>query len=574
MSRQKFALVFRVSPFSTFAIGVVTALSVALWATHSAAYEFYSDDINDQGMCADCHGAFSDSPYIPPSGSGSWFDDLHDVHRRDMLSGDCDTCHDGMTTSGRDVRLNSSAGGTGLDPISCIGCHGRVEDTGTSPDDCAFGGAFAGERCGDGAGLRQHHFNAGIEDCDDCHDLDSDPANFTPVDESVPPPYYSANDPNFPDMPSDPCSPAADGFPENYDPSSTLGLDNDGDGDYDELDGACAAVTPTPTATPTATPTDDPSATATATPTATPTDDPSATATATPSATPTADPSATATATATPTPTPSANPSATPIPAPLTRTQQVCVNEMNKNGERVNRAQLKENERCLKDFQRYKLVAPMTFDTCLIADRRGKVKKAEETTEMSEGRKCNRLSEPPRFAYTDSVTVNTAAKKGALALTSAIFGDPPVSDDLVTKTGDRDTAKCQFEMLKRAYRLESIVMREINKAKRKAIRDKTVGSEAALEAKLQAVFSSNDRIENAEDRLVKRVDNKCAALPDPDTIFPGYDCGKQDPDLSEVEACVIAAARCEACLKINAFDGLDLDCDEADDQDDGNGSCS
>ena len=33
-----------------------------------------------------------------------------------------------------------------------------------------------------------------------------------------------------------------------------------------------------------------------------------------------------------------------------------------------------------------------------------------------------------------------------------------------------------------------------------------------------------------------------------------------------VEACAIAAARCEACLKINAFDDLNLDCDQADDQ--------
>ena len=30
--------------------------------------------------------------------------------------------------------------------------------------------------------------------------------------------------------------------------------------------------------------------------------------------------------------------------------------------------------------------------------------------------------------------------------------------------------------------------------------------------------------------------------------------------------CVIAVARCEACLKINAFDALNLDCDQADDQ--------
>jgi hypothetical protein len=43
--------------------------------------------------------------------------------------------------------------------------------------------------------------------------------------------------------------------------------------------------------------------------------------------------------------------------------------------------------------------------------------------------------------------------------------------------------------------------------------------------------------------------------------------------LRQVEVCVIAAARCEACLKINAFDDLDLDCDKADDQNATNDSC-
>ena len=61
------------------------------------------------------------------------------------------------------------------------------------------------------------------------------------------------------------------------------------------------------------------------------------------------------TATATPTP--------TPMFDPLSKAQQACVNEMNKNGEKVNKAQLKENERCLNDFQREKLVASMTFDS-------------------------------------------------------------------------------------------------------------------------------------------------------------------------------------------------------------------
>jgi len=154
-----------------------------------------------------------------------------------------------------------------------------------------------------------------------------------------------------------------------------------------------------------------------------------------------------------------------------------------------------------------------------------------------------------------------------------IFGGPPVLDDsLVTRADDKETAKCQLEMLKRADKLENTVLKEVNRAKRRALRDETVGSNATLEAKLWAVFSSNDRIERTQDRLVRWVDRKCAVLqPRPNTIFPG-ECGEGDPDLRQVEICAIEAARCEACLKINAFDDLNLDCDQADDQAD-NGSC-
>ena len=234
---------------------------------------------------------------------------------------------------------------------------------------------------------------------------------------------------------------------------------------------------------------------------------------------------------------------------------------MNKDGEKVNKAQLKENERCLKDFQ-WERLAPMTFDTCTTADRKGRVQRAKERTETQDVRKCDSLDVPPPFAYTDSATVNTAAVNGALALTYEIFGGPALLDaGLVTKADNKHTAKCQLEMLKRADKLEDTVLKEVIKAKKKALRDETVNSSAALEARLQAVLSSNVRINRTQATLVKRVDRKCGGLPaDPDAIFPGA-CGEGDPSLGEVEACVIAAARYEACLKINAFDDLNLDCD-------------
>ena len=73
--------------------------------------------------------------------------------------------------------------------------------------------------------------------------------------------------------------------------------------------------------------------------------------------------------------------------------------------------------------------------------------------------------------------------------------------------------------------------------------------------------------------LVTGVDRKCDSSILPSSIspiFPG-NCGPL-LGLSEVEDFVIAASRCEACLKINAFDALNLDCDQADDQI-ANGSC-
>jgi hypothetical protein len=197
----------------------VLAGVVLLFATGANAYSQYSQSKGTATYCRSCHGDFRDSPYLSLSDGQTWGDDLHDVHRGVMLDGDCDTCH---STGKFPVSLGSSSGGTGLDAISCAGCHGRAEDgTGTGS-------------VGYAAGLRQHHWAAEVTICIDCH-IDSDPAEFTPVGEDILPPYYSDSDADHPLIPADPCNLAADGFLEDY-AATTLGLDNDGDDLYDEAD--------------------------------------------------------------------------------------------------------------------------------------------------------------------------------------------------------------------------------------------------------------------------------------------------------------------------------------------------
>jgi hypothetical protein len=249
--------------------------------------------------------------------------------------------------------------------------------------------------------------------------------------------------------------------------------------------------------------------------------------------------------------------------------QQSCVNAMNENVAKVNWAQLKEHETCLKDFQKGKL-GGLTFELCTTEDRMDRVANAQARTETQEAKKCDPLVVAPPFAYTDSATVNAAATDAAFALIDALFGNPVQDADLGTEASGNGRARCQLEMFKQVNRLENTILKEVNKAKKTAIKDDATNTREALGARLQPVFSWNSWITKAQEKLVTGVEKRCGALPDPGAAFPGS-CA--DLDLGFIEDCAIATARCQACLTMSTVDNLMLDCDGADDGDAGNASC-
>jgi hypothetical protein len=208
-------------------------------APNSIAYQEYADV--GFGGCDNCHGAFSDNiNYFSTKDEADWSDDLMGVHNI-MVSDDCDTCHSG--TLRLPVFMNISNGGTGLEPLSCIGCHGRAEDRGTGRD--CVDPDNPNPPCGDGVGLRQNHYNASPnfagQICLECHP-DTDPANASPVSENVKPPYYILDpDPNHPDKPTDPCNPNGE---EDF-AGTAIGLDNDGDLIFDGDDCSTSSTEPT-----------------------------------------------------------------------------------------------------------------------------------------------------------------------------------------------------------------------------------------------------------------------------------------------------------------------------------------
>jgi hypothetical protein len=152
----------------------ICAVFIIIGATDTFAYPTY------EGGCVECHPLFQ--------GMGP----LHAAHVP-TLTTECNSCHLIIGDDPETGYTPTSDTGTG-----CVGCHGRLEDEGydSLPD-------------GIGAGLRQHHFNAGIPTCLDCH-ADSFSPEYTPVSEDVVPTFY----PYLSPLALDPCDD---------------GLDNDGD---------------------------------------------------------------------------------------------------------------------------------------------------------------------------------------------------------------------------------------------------------------------------------------------------------------------------------------------------------
>jgi len=204
------------------------ALTLALGSLGAAsahAYPQYSQN-HDATNCRACHGDFRANGYISKVDGQNW-GKLHDVHRQQMLNGDCETCH--ANNNKFPVLIDSSGGGNGLDALACVGCHGRAEDN-TNSNPAAPHGY--------GAGLRQHHVQAGVNVCTSCH-ADADPNAYTPVGEDVLPPYYATPGSGHPNMPADSCNPqGSEDFAGDAD-----GIDNDGDGNFDAADSDCGGGT-------------------------------------------------------------------------------------------------------------------------------------------------------------------------------------------------------------------------------------------------------------------------------------------------------------------------------------------
>jgi hypothetical protein len=180
----------------------LAACAVVLWFAgniHVAqAYETYNSG------CANCHGAFtsSTSTKTPPTVFPS--NDKHYMHRNNSAMGtSCNLCH---SSGDNDDPFTGFSDGVGtVAGVGCTGCHEPL-------------------------GLRAHHVRHGVSCIGGCHSAGTPPA------ESVNPPYYGTA---YTKAKNAANNVLAANTNENWSVGDYLGLDNDGDGLYDQADFDC-----------------------------------------------------------------------------------------------------------------------------------------------------------------------------------------------------------------------------------------------------------------------------------------------------------------------------------------------
>ena len=235
----------------------------------------------------------------------------------------------------------------------------------------------------------------------------------------------------------------------------------------------------------------------------------------------------------------------------LPKGPQDCVNSLNANWLGVLKAQGKDTAGCLKDVAAGK----STLESCLGADLKGKVAKAEAKTEKTNTDKCGAPNEPS-FAYTSPATLDASAKGASLASFDTIFGASP---NVALKAADKAGAACQAEVLKRHAKLQETWAAEANKAKKEALKGSASVPAAQngteLGAAIDDAISASTKLAKAENGVNTGIANKC-----PDALVSNlFDCGDAASS-NELTLCVIRAAKDDGCTAFEQGDGIPLAC--------------
>jgi hypothetical protein len=244
-----------------------------------------------------------------------------------------------------------------------------------------------------------------------------------------------------------------------------------------------------------------------------------------------------------------------PATAQQSKSQQACINAINKDAAKVGKAQGKENVACVK----LGLKEPPD-PICPSADLKQKVAKKIAKALEDDTARCQ--AGPPDFAYTSGGTASVAYQQAELDLLADVFGSTDLSATIST---DKAIGGCQVAVIKDVERISGAAAKAFVKCKKGAIK----GAAVAVGDITACVGDDADtKVDGATTKLGADITARCTGVT-VSTAFPGL-CSGSTTDM--LAACLGARARCRMCLAANGADGLSAPCDTIDDGA-GNATC-
>jgi endoglycosylceramidase len=253
--------------------------------------------------------------------------------------------------------------------------------------------------------------------------------------------------------------------------------------------------------------------------------------------------------------------------AALTRSQQRCVNALDRDLLRVASATGEAIVSCIDDHNRQRN-GVTDVALCVAGDRRTHVERARERAAADETRECRGLDDtatprrPDAFVTGASVASQAAVDAGTHLLRTVYGAD--LTGAPITEAEDRDAARCQAVAARWLAKCQALELREFNACKRRGLADGSIANAADLEACMGhdprgAVAHACDPVTGRVRRhLERRCTAKGVAL---STAFPN--CRSDDGD--DVARCLTGGVACGVCRALDRTDFLGRDCDLLDD---------
>ena len=240
-------------------------------------------------------------------------------------------------------------------------------------------------------------------------------------------------------------------------------------------------------------------------------------------------------------------------PITPTKSDQKCVNGVNKAQGGVIKTVGKIGTKCVKDLSKGKVTG--SFTDCAVAGDTGK---AFDKTTKANG-KCSDIT-PNMFGWiNDPTTVNMETLGSTLGAHQDLLGS---STDNIIGKDMKDEAKCQQEVQKGLVKYMDGLSKDANKAKKDCMKGKKVTPCTTSSELATAMTTDGKKGTKALSSWNTKVGKKCGSL-GVETIpanFPSV-CASS-ATYTELVACSARRARCAFCAGLNASDGLSIDCDE------------